>query len=340
VLIVFLNPEAPPLMSTLAEKGLKVQWIKYSGKMDMPTVFFKLFKLFRKLKPNVLHVHLFDACLVALPAGAFAGVKKRIHTRHHSSHHHYFFPHAVKYDRFVNFWSTSILAISENVKNILVSKEHVPSSKVTVVHHGFDFDIFSDVSPERIARLKDKYNFNNHYPVIGVVSRYTYWKGIQFVIEAFNRIVNIHPNAVLVLANAKGDYANEIVALLSSLPENTYRQILFEADTPALFKSFDVFVHVPIDNHSEAFGQVYIESLIAKVPSVFTLSGIANEFVSNDRNALVVDYMNSDEIYNAILRFINEPDLVNRLVQNGFDDALKIFDVKKMVSDTIAIYES
>jgi glycosyltransferase involved in cell wall biosynthesis len=340
VLIVFLNPAAPPLMQDLADKGLNVHWIKYAGKMDMPFVFLKLFKLFRRLKPSVLHVHLFDACLIALPAGAFAGIKRRIHTRHHSSHHHYFFPHAVWYDRFVNFWSTSILAISENVKNILVTMENVPSSKVTVIHHGFDFDIFSDVSSERISAIMQKYDFVNKSPVIGVVSRYTYWKGIQYVIAAFEKLLKSKPNAILVLANAKGDYAVEITDLLKTLPSSTYRQIVFEADTPALFKSFDVFVHVPIDNHSEAFGQVYIESLIAKVPSVFTLSGIANEFIANERNAMVVDYMNSNAILNAIVRLIDEPDLVELLVENGFNDVKEMFDVKRMVSDTIVVYES
>ena len=338
ILIVFLNPVQPPIMDALSKKGLQVQWIKYVGKKSIPFVFFKLFNLFRELKPSVLHAHLFDASLVSLPAAALAGIKKRIHTRHHSSHHHYFFPHAVKYDNFINYWSSSIFAISDNVKNILVEDEKVPAQKVKVVHHGFDFGMFQNVSSDRVKVVKGKYTYSEKGPVIGVVSRFTYWKGIQFIISAFEKVLMKYPNAVLILANAKGDYINEINELLSALPYDSYRQILFEADTPALFSSFDLFVHVPIDDHSEAFGQVYIEALMSKVPSVFTLSGIANEFIVDNRNALVVGYKDFDGIYNAIVKLIEDNRLADRLASQGYDGVLELFDVKTMVSNTIAYY--
>jgi hypothetical protein len=57
---------------------------------------------------------------------------------------------------------------------------------------------------------------------------------------------------------------------------------------------------VPIDDTIEAFGQTYIEALISGVPSVFTLSGVASEFIENGKNALVVDYKNSEQISVAI----------------------------------------
>ena len=59
-------------------------------------------------------------------------------------------------------------------------------------------------------------------------------------------------------------------------------------------------MHVPIDSMSEAFGQTYIEALASRVPSIFTLSGIACEFAKDRVNCLVVPYKDSDSIQLAL----------------------------------------
>ena len=103
VVVVFLNPHQPHLMDVLTEKGYRCVWMKYDGKKSLLNAFLQLYRFFKREKPSVVHAHLFDACLVALPAAALAAVRKRVHTRHHASHHHFYFPHAVKYDKFIIF---------------------------------------------------------------------------------------------------------------------------------------------------------------------------------------------------------------------------------------------
>ena len=44
-----------------------------------------------------------------------------------------------------------------------------------------------------------------------------------------------------------------------------------------LYILFDLFIHIPNSRNSEAFGQVYIESMLLKIPSIFSNSGIMNE---------------------------------------------------------------
>lgn len=337
-LIIFLNPNISELQVKLSSKGLNCIWMNYSNKKQLPVTLFRVVQLLFLHKPKVVHAHLFDASLVGLIAARLAGVKVRIHTRHHASHHHLYFPHAVRYDRIINSLSTKIIATSQNVKNILVEKEHVETSKVSIVHHGFDFSSFDNVDFERVNFVRSKYKLSNNSPVVGVISRYTHWKGIQFIIPAFKRLLGEFPNAVLVLANAKGDYKTEIQELLNQLPEISFREIVFEKDIPALFNSFNVFVHVPIDDHSEAFGQVYIESLAARCCMICTKSGIAVDFIENKKNALVVDYENSDEIYRSLVLLLNDENLRLNLIEKGRADVVKNFGIKNMVQLTLNVY--
>jgi glycosyltransferase involved in cell wall biosynthesis len=337
---IFLNPSTPRLHNDLISRGTKSFFIEFKSKIDYIKVAFKLMKLFFKLKPDVVHVHLIDACLTTIPVAFLMGVKKRIYTRHHSTYHFDYFPHAVKYDKLINSLSTHIIAISKNVENVLINKEHVNSDKVQIVHHGFELNKFVETSSANISILKSKYNPNNKAPVIGVISRFTEWKGVQYIIPAFKKILNDYPDAFIVLANAHGDMEAELFQQLSQLNSNQYCTIKFEKDLYSLYRLFDVFVHVPIDEHSEAFGQTYVEALAAGVPSVFTLSGIACEFVIDRRNAVVVDYKNADAIYEGINLILKDVDLKSKLISNGRADVMKYFDVLKMIKSLEALYES
>jgi glycosyltransferase involved in cell wall biosynthesis len=84
-----------------------------------------------------------------------------------------------------------------------------------------------------------------------------------------------------------------------------------------LFKSFDIFVHTPIDKYCEAFGQVYIEALALKVPMVCTISGIANDVIVNKKNAMVVRHKNSKDIYDAISELTSNSELSNYIIKEG-----------------------
>ena len=335
--VVFLHPEQPKLMMDLSIAGIKTSWIRYSGKKELISATFKLWKLFIKEHPEVVHTHLFDASAAGLIAANLSGVPVKVHTRHHATQHHVYHPHAVKYDRIINWLSDRIIAISENIRSILIERENVAPEKIDVIHHGFDIGYFKSVSPERRHAVRLKYNIQEDKVVIGMISRFTVWKGIQYVIPAFANVLKEYPNAILVLANASGDYETELNEVLQILPRDSYRLISFENDSPALYSVFNIFVHVPVDEHSEAFGQVYVEAFAAGLPCIFTLSGIASEFVKDHNNALVVPYKDSGSIELAIFELISNPKLVHRLSSQASADAQK-FDIRMMVKRTLDCY--
>lgn len=335
---VLLNNSNSEIEKYLVAKGFKVKQIKYKDKFDIPKAFLKTLFFLIKEKPQIIHTHLFDANIVGLLAAKFCGIKKRIYTRHHSSYHHDYFPNAVKYDKLCNRLSTNIVAITNNVKEILIEKECVPENKITLIHHGFKLESFINVPEQDVILLKQKYTTQNFYPVIGVISRYTEWKGIQYILPAFKKILMDHPNAKLILANATGDYSNDIKELLKDIPQKNYTEIEFENNLFALYKLFDVFVHAPINNYCEAFGQIYVEALASSIPSVFTLSGIANDFIKHEQNAMVVDHKNSESIYKAITAIISNKELSAKIIFNGKNDVQRLFPISKMISELELLY--
>jgi glycosyltransferase involved in cell wall biosynthesis len=336
---ILLNEKPSYLAGFLTEKGIPVHELMFSGrKQDLPRLLFKVVNQLRREKPDAIHTHMYIADLVGQFAGKILRIKKRIYTRH-SSNESRKYHKKQRIDQIVNALSTHVIAISENVKNILHEQENVPLERIRLIHHGFDLARFDAIPPAEIEELAAKYNPRNRAPVIGVVARYSHWKGIQYAIAAFKKVLGDYPNALLLLANAKrGDYKNEIAALLTELPEGSYHEIIFEHNLFALYRLFDVYVHLPVDAELEAFGQTYVEALAAGIPSVFTLSGVAREFIRDGENAAVVDFQNSEQVYEAILRLLRDAELRKKLTANGKRDVKKMFSLKIMIDKMERLY--
>jgi glycosyltransferase involved in cell wall biosynthesis len=315
---ILIGKKGSFLANWLREKNIPVFELEYRGKRDALKAVRQVYSFLKKGRFDVVHTHLVEATLYGLFPAWLQRIKRRIYTRHHSDYNYKYSPKGIKYDKLSNWWATDIVAITEQVKQILILREKVSPKKITLIHHGIDTGFFEEKNEDNLTAISRKYNPQGRKPVVGIVARQTHWKGIQYAIPAFAELLKTHPNALLVLANSSGDYEAEIDKLMKEqLPEGSYVKIKYEYDTSSLYKLFDVYVHLPIDEVVEAFGQVYVEALSAGAPSVFTLSGIALDFIKHEENALVVPYHNSAEVTRAMLRLLSDDELRRKLSENG-----------------------
>jgi glycosyltransferase involved in cell wall biosynthesis len=337
-----INGKGSKMDHFLLDHGVKVHYFNFRKKGDLIGITAALFILMKRKKYDIVHAHLIEAYLCGMTAAWMARIPKRIITRHHSDLHHTWHPHAVKYDKLINYLCTDIIAISRMVKDILVNWENADPRKIHIIHHGLDLSVFEKnrIDVNRIENVRKKYNLNLTTYKIGVISRFTEWKGVQFIIPAFREFIKTNPESVLILANAVGNYKTEIISLLKLLPENNYRLIEFEEDAPALYYNFNCFVHIPVSRESEAFGQVYIESLACRVPSVFTLSGIAEEIAVDKKNCLVVPFKDSNAVYEALNYFIQNHDQSIQIGNEGFNTVKNEFEVSRKISKLEKLYLS
>ena len=149
-----------------------------------------------------------------------------------------------------------------------------------------------------------------------------------------------YPDGLLCLfgASEHAGYAAEIKNKLSLLPERNYRIIPFENNVFDLYQLFDCYIHVPVNESCEAFGQTYVEALASGVPSVFTLSGVAREFILHEENALVVPFRNSKAIYDAMIRILNDEQLCTKLKTKGVQDVNRLFGFNSYILNLQKLY--
>ena len=333
---VLINCPNSALEKFLLEQKIPCYSYAFQSKPAMLFTLIRLVALLFKKQPDIVHTHLKDASFLGLTAAKLAGIRQRIITRHHSTYHHKYFPKAVKWDLWSNSMATKLVAISKVVEKVL-NTEGVSDKKIELIHHGFELKQFSEVEENRVNAMASKYGVRKNAPVIGVIARYIEWKGIEFTLRAFIELRKSYPDAQIVLANAHGPYQSQLQPYLEQIPPANRVEIKFESDLFALYRLFDVFVHCPVDADVEAFGQIYVEALAAGVPSIFSLSGVAHEFIEDEENALVVAYKDSQAIESAMKRLLTDQSLVEKLRQSG-KQAVQSFSVEQFVANLEDLY--
>ncbi|NNF02198.1 MAG: glycosyltransferase, partial [Bacteroidia bacterium] len=74
------------------------------------------------------------------------------------------------------------------------------------------------------------------------------------------------------------------------------------------------------------------------IPSVFTISGVAAEFIEHDKNAFVIAHKNSGQISDAVLYLLENSAKAKELSARGREDVIKRFDLQRMIDKTQSLY--
>lgn len=274
-------------------------------------LFYMLASVMRQLlfaRPTTIFASGQYATILGMLSAYVTGVSRRIFIRHHTNLHSKNKMWRGSFADFIaNLLASKIVAVSEVVKEILIKTESVNQTKVTLIHNGIDTERFSEVN-----FLRDKLLVSSHDKFnIGVVSRMTGWKGIQYTVDAFIMLHSRFPNSRLNLVGAPADSYELIKDKLATLDPSAYSITSWHPNILEFLRKSDLFVHVPIGPQDEAFGLVYIEALASQTPSIFTISGVLHELPNPEKYAQIVPYEDSIAIFRAMVK------ILERAVPNG-----------------------
>ncbi|MDC1125944.1 glycosyltransferase family 4 protein [Candidatus Pelagibacter sp.] len=340
--VILINCRETSFENWLKKNQINSFSLTYQNKyLDfIPTILKILFILIR-LKPKVVHCHLRKASLLGLIASSLLFVKKRIYTRHHGSESEHIFSEYL-IDKLIFLMSTHILVISEITKNLTISNTPSSKNKIKKIYHGFNFDYFNSLNQIKINLLRKKYNINENIFVVGAISRLVDWKNVDKIIESFVLFNSKYNNSLLILANTKFNtkYSLKIKQKLNLIPKKNYRIIEFEEDLKHLYKIFDIFIHIPKLGDKEAFGQTFIESLLLKIPCIFSDTGVAKEFTNHLKNSYICNPNNKYSIFRGMEYLKNNKFKNKFIINNGYRFVKLNFGLKEHLQKLYKIYKS
>ena len=338
---VALYHEEPAMLTEMPEKGFDAHWIYFNPmkrKTGMISCFFKLLSLFRKLKPDVVHSHLFDDSVPAMLAARVAGVKTRVITKQDTTFHWYYAPKWVWFDRFNNRNATHVHAVASENQKFILEKEKADPKKVHLVRNGFPYDLMTASKPKWIEDLKADNGFEGRF-VIGTVARYIHWKGHHLIVDAAEQLVKDHPELLFVWAGSDGGsgYKAELQKMIDDkgLGENIKLLGWIERyQMPSLYKCMDMYLHPAL---REPFGFAISEALMNRVPIAATKTG-STDLITHLDDGYMLELDSVEDVVEAVRLFVTDSEKRSALAEAGHQHALDNLVFKNMWDGHMEMY--
>lgn len=283
---------------------------------------------FMKLKENSSIICFGQtASILGLFLGKLCRIKKRSYLRAHTSANRVEGTlRGTLYDWLCNAMSSEVLVPNENTKDYLRTIEKY-RKKVTVINFGLP--ALPSRTEQRILeeKFRDELLIPKSQFLIGVVSRASKVKGLEYSLSAAVQILSERDDCSLIIVGAGSRESFYLSDVLLNARKEQVVWIDHLSEMSKFYSTVDCLVHVPIDKDVESFGLVYIEAFAYGIPCVITLSGIAKEIAIPGLNCLTVSYKNSIEIYNALKTLIQSKDLRSKI---GLSAAKLEFSIEAM----------
>lgn len=168
-------------------------------------------------------------------------------------------------------------------------------------------------------------------------------KGYSFLLKAAPRILEACPDATIdLIGGAGGSHQADVNAEHAALPENIRARVRFlgpvaHASMPEQYNRSAVFVFPSL---TEAFGLTCAEAMACARPVVATNRASGPELIQQEVTGLLIDPTNAEELAQAVLRLLADPQFANALGRQARDFAMRHFSVEDLGPRNLAFYRS
>ena len=269
---------------------------------------YKLYRIFRKEKPFIVHSITPKAGLLSMLAAYLANVPHRMHT-----FTGLIFPTQtglmkkllIFFDKVICFCATNVYPEGEGVKKDLI-RYGITKKPLKVICNGnvngvdlshFDPKLYDE---DKQTQIRDTWGIRDSDFVLSYIGRLVYDKGIVELITAFTKICNTHDNLKLLLV---GPLERD----LDPLPDGLEREISenpnivttgWQKDVRPFFAITNVFV---FPSYREGFPNVVLQAgAMGKFCIVTDING-SSEIVEEGINGTIVPVKDVKAITNAML---------------------------------------
>lgn len=318
--VISFEPE-DRLQEQMRELAVRSFSINHTSRRQAAATFWRLYRIFRRERFDVVQTHLFEASLIGLAAARAAGVPLKIFTGHHSHEMPlYQRPFLTFVDGISGRWlADRSVAPSIDMREGFIREQRVAPRKIEVLHHGFDLESWR-AEARSGGDVRKQFALENKI-VFGAVGRLFWVKDFENLIKAFADLAGERDDVALMIVGG-GDRQEALEKLIADL--NLRGKVVLTGrreDIAAVINSFDVFVHSAL---AESFGMVHIEALALGKPVISTPVGIAPEIIENGVNGFLVPAQNPGEMARAMRSMLEKRDewqkidVINREIADRF----------------------
>jgi glycosyltransferase involved in cell wall biosynthesis len=193
------------------------------------------------------------------------------------------------------------------------------------------------------GHLREMFHLPSTEPLIGMVGRFTPWKGQDFFLRIAQAWISQHPAGHFILI---GQAFNEDQPFEAGLRQFVATQSLaarvhfapFQQPLAPALSDLDVFLHCSI--RPEPFGRVIIESMAVGVPVIAARAGGVPEIISEGRDGLLAAPGDLPEYLAQLTKLLASAGLRQSLARAAQETVQRRFTVARVAREFAALLET
>lgn len=326
--------DSRPLSEVHEQEGVRVIPVEMTRKitllLDLKAVW-KLYKVFKREKPAIVHTHTPKAGTLGMVAAYFAKVPLRLHTVAGLP----LLEVTGRKRKLLNFvekltyrCATEVYPNSFGLKEIIIHEHFAKEGKLKVIGQGssngidtahFDPDLYS---PDDKKKLREKLNIKPNDYVFIFLGRIVSDKGINELVSAFKELTEEYTNIKLLLV---GTYEKELDPIFPENEEyiqqsNEILEVGWQKDVRPFFAISNSLV---FPSYREGFPNVVMQASTMGIPSIVTDINGCNELIRHKKNGIIVPVKNKQELKSAMVEMMNhgiteEPEKIREFMVKNY----------------------
>ena len=300
----------------------------------------RLYRLFKNLRPAVVHTRNLAALEAVVPAWA-AGVPVRIHGEHGWNRED---PEGrrLRYQYMRRFYRPFVhryVALSRHLQDYLEQRVGVPHERVSQMYNGVDTERFH---PGEARRPIPGCPFGGAEDwLVGWVGRMDPVKDLAGLLLAFARSLQLSPLAARHMRLVLVGEGPERQALERLIDRHGLRERVWlageRADVAELMRGFDCFA---LPSLGEGISNTILEAMASRLPVVATRVGGNGELIESGMTGVLVPRSDPDALARALLGYFGDRATARRHAKAARRAAESHFSLGRMVADYCSLYEN
>lgn len=336
-----------PYTEELTREGFNVINIHMERKIrlysNMQSIY-RLYKLFKSERPDILHVHTPIASILGRIAAKFAKVPVIIYTAHgfyfHDNMYRLKYKFILGIEKYMaKYFTDYIFTQSEEDRLTAIKNSFIDERKIICIGNGID--VYGKFNPQNIdyAEIKSLYedfNLTQKDTIITFIGRLVREKGIVELLEAFCHIDCKNIKLLVVGDIDQGCRDKETKnAVISKYKDN--KSIIFTGfreDINNILYITDIFC---LPSYREGMPRTIIEAMSMECAVVATNIRGCREEVIEEKTGFLVNPKSIFDLQNKLETLIKNKELLNKMKAEGRMRAVEYYDEKLVVKKQINI---
>jgi len=289
------------------------------------TIFFKLFKLCKRIKPDILH------SWGPTPASYAFLIAKILKIKFVNS----FIRNSFKPKIFDNNWFRSKLTfpfsdvIISNSKAGLKSYGLKNNKKGIVIYNGFDLNRIEHLEDKEI--IKNSFSIKTKY-VIGMVATFSDKKDYKTFIKAADYVLQKRDDVTFV---AVGNGQN-LISMKTKINNSNFIFLGNQTNIESIVNIFDIGI---LTTYTEGISNSIMEYMAFGKSIIATDGGGTKEIVKDGVNGYLIEQKNEDQLSNKIIYLLDHIDVSKKMGDVGKNNIIEEFSLRKMVNRYVELFK-